>query len=46
MRDLREELFTIKGGDFPEWYTSLTKLEQIEYGHILKQLGKDIKSNK
>jgi hypothetical protein len=46
MRDLREELFTIKGGDFPEWYASLTKLEQIEYGHILKQLGKGVKSNK
>ena len=46
MRDLKEELFTIKGGEFPEWYASLTKLEQIEYGHILKQLGKDIKSNK
>ena len=46
MRDLKEELFTIKGGDFPEWYASLTKLEQIEYGNILKQLGKEIKSNK
>ena len=46
MRDLKEELFTIKGGDFPKWYASLTKLEQIEYGHILKQLGKEVKSNK
>ena len=39
MRDLKEELFKIKGGDFPEWYRSLTKLEQIEYGRILQQLG-------
>ena len=46
MRDLREELFTIKGGDFPEWYASLTKLEQIEYRHILEQLSKNVKSNK
>jgi len=46
MRDLREELFTIKGGDFPKWYGNLTKLEQIEYHHILKQLGKNVKSNK
>ena len=46
MRDLREELLTIKGGDFPEWYGNLTKLEQIEYHHILKQLGKNIRSDK
>ena len=46
MRDLKEELFTIKGGDFPKWYESLTKLEKIEYNNILSQLGKSIKSNK
>lgn len=46
MRDLREELFKIKGGDFPEWYASLTKLEKIEYSLILKDLGKNVKSNK
>ena len=45
MRDLKEELFTIKGGDFPKWYESLTKLEKIEYNNILSQLGKSIKSN-
>ena len=43
MRDLREELFTIKGGDFPEWYASLTKLEKIEYGHILEQLDSEVR---
>ena len=46
MRDLKEELFTIKGGEFPEWYASLTKLEQIEYHNILQNLGKNIKSDK
>ena len=46
MRDLKEELFKIKGGDFPKWYASLTKLEQIEYGRILQQLGENVKSNK
>jgi len=46
MRDLREELFTIKGGDFPKWYASLTKLEKIEYGHILKNLGENVLSDK
>ena len=46
MRDLKEELMQIKGGDFPEWYASLTKLEQIEYGRILQQLGENVKSDK
>ncbi len=46
MRDLKEELFTIKGGDFPKWYASLTKLEQIEYRKILSDLGKNVKSDK
>ena len=46
MRDLREELFTIKGGEFPNWYASLTKLEKIEYGKILSELGKEVKSDK
>ena len=46
MRDLKEELLKMKGGDFPKWYASLTKLEQIEYGRILQQLGENVKSNK
>ena len=46
MRDLKEELFTIKGGDFPKWYESLTKLEKIEYRKIMDDLGKNVKSNK
>ena len=46
MRDLKEELLKIKGGDFPKWYASLTKLEKVEYGIILEQLSKNIKSNK
>ena len=29
MRDLKEELLKIKGGDFPKWYASLTKLEKV-----------------
>ena len=43
MRDLKEELFTIKGGDFPKWYASLTKLEKIEYGRILQQLDSEVR---
>ena len=46
MRDIKEELFKIKGGDFPKWYASLTKLEKAEYSIILEQLGKNVKSNK
>jgi len=44
MRDLREELMTIRGGDFPKWYHSLTKLEKIEYSHILEQLKEEFRS--
>ena len=39
MRDLREELFKIKGGDFPTWYASLSKLEKVEYQMILEKLS-------
>jgi hypothetical protein len=46
MRDIKKELLQIKGGDFPKWYTSLTKLEKVEYGKIMDELGKNIKSNK
>ena len=30
MRDLKEELLKIKGGDFPKWYASLSKLDKAE----------------
>lgn len=46
MRDLREELFKVKGGDFPTWYASLSKLEKLEYRQILEELGKNVPSNK
>ena len=46
MRNLREELFKIKGGEFPTWYASLSKLEKLEYHQILKELGKNVSSNK
>ena len=39
MRDLKRELFEIKGGDFPKWYASLTKLEKVEYGIIIEKLS-------
>ena len=39
MRDLKEELLKIKGGDFPKWYASLTKLEKTEYGIIIEKLS-------
>jgi hypothetical protein len=44
MRDLREELLNIRGRDFPKWYSSLTKLEKVEYSHILDQLSKEFRS--
>jgi hypothetical protein len=44
MRDLREELMEIKGGDFPKWYASLTKLEKVEYSIALEQLSKEFRS--
>ena len=44
MRDLREELMEIKGGDFPKWYASLTKLEKVEYSVALEQLSKEFRS--
>tara|TARA_Y100000592_G_C5238259_1_gene207101 strand:- start:263 stop:406 length:144 start_codon:yes stop_codon:yes gene_type:complete len=46
MRNLREELFKIKGGEFPAWYASLSKLEKLEYRQILEELGKSVPSNK
>ena len=39
MRDLEKELMKIKGGDFPKWYASLTKLEKVEYQMILEKLS-------
>ena len=44
MRDLREELMEIKGGDFPKWYASLTKLEKAEYFQALEQLEEEYKN--
>ena len=46
MRDIKKELFEIKGGEFPNWYASLTKLEKILYQKTLEELGKNVKSNK
>ena len=44
MRDLKEELLKIKGGDFPKWYANLTKLEKAEYFHTLEQFEEEFKS--
>ena len=44
MRDLKEELMKIKGGDFPKWYASLTKLEKVEYSIALEQLSKEFRA--
>ena len=43
MRDLKEELLKIKGGDFPKWYANLTKLEKAECFHTLEQFEKEFK---
>ena len=45
MRDLKEELLKIKGGDFPKWYASLTKLEKAEYGIILEKLSSEFEDS-
>jgi hypothetical protein len=44
MRNIKEELKGIKGGDFPKWYANLTKLEKVEYSIALKQLNKEFRS--
>ena len=44
MRDLKKELMQIKGGDFPKWYASLTKLEKAEYFQALEQLEEEFRT--
>jgi hypothetical protein len=44
MKNIKEELMKIKGGDFPQWYASLTKLEKVEYSIALEQLSKEFRS--
>ena len=41
MRDLKRELFEIKGGEFPKWYASLTKLEKVEYQMVIEKLSSE-----
>ena len=41
MRDLKRELLSLKGGDFPKWYASLTKLDKAEYQIILEKLSRE-----
>ena len=43
MRDLKRELFEIKGGEFPKWYASLTKLERVEYQMVIEKLSSEFK---
>ena len=43
MRDLKEELLSLKGGDFPKWYASLSKLDKVEYQIILEELSREFK---
>jgi len=45
MRDLKKELLQKKGGDFPKWYASLSKLEKIEYGLMLEEMSKNYRSS-
>ena len=37
-RNIREEMLTIGGGKFKEWYDSLSKEEKVEYNFILECL--------
>lgn len=43
MRDLKEEFLKLKGGDFPKWYASLSKLDKVEYHIILEELSSKFK---
>ena len=43
MRDLEKELLKIKGGEFPKWYASLTKLDKVEYQIILEELSREFR---
>ena len=43
MRDLKEELLSLKGRDFPKWYASLSKLDKAEYHIILEELSSKYK---
>ncbi len=44
MRNIKEQLMEIKGGDFPKWYASLTKLEKVEYSQALEQLSNEFRN--
>lgn len=44
MKNIKEQLMEIKGGDFPKWYASLTKLEKVEYSQALEQLSKEFRN--
>ena len=44
MRNIKEQLMKIKGGDFPKWYASLTKLEKVEYSQALEQLSNEFRN--
>ena len=46
MRDLKEELMQIKGGDFPKWYASLSKLDKAEYQIILEKLSSEFEDRR
>ena len=45
-RDLKEEMKQVKGGEFPKWYASLTKLEKIEYQKIFEELVENFRKKK
>lgn len=38
MRNIKEEMMKVKGGEFPEWYNSLTKEEIKLYKKELAKL--------
>ena len=44
MKNIKKQLLEIKGGDFPKWYASLTKLEKVEYSITLEQLSEEFRS--
>ena len=43
MKNIKEELMQIKGGDFPKWYASLSKLDKAEYQIILEELSREFR---
>jgi|TARA_R110002020_G_scaffold446839_1_gene659148 hypothetical protein len=46
MKNIKKELFNVKGGEFPKWYNSLTKYEKIQYKKILEDVNDNFRGKR